>query len=325
MSVKMQRRLAAGVCALALACAATTGAKASSTQPAGINLGGTSFNDGFGGLTPGWAYVQIAQYQHFDAINDENGKAIGAFKDPGIDAYVALNQLLYTSPVHIFGGVLAATALLPVIDLNAQFAQSSPVKLKANGFGVGDLTFGPYLQMPPVIANGRPIFSQRFEFDAIAPIGTYNKHADLNQSAGFWSLNPYYAFSVLPTPQFTFSARLHYLYNFANNNPAGSGPAFTIPASYQAGQAVWTNFTASYNFTRNFEVGVAGYYFQQITRDKTNGIVQAKSETTNFSMGPGAFWFYNPTNLIEGEVYAPVIEKNTTSGVHVVVRYLHIF
>jgi hypothetical protein len=325
MSLKIKQCLATGACIVALALATMTGAKASSTQPAGINLGGTSFNDGFGGLTPGWVYVQIAQYSHFDAINDANGKPVGAFKDPGIDAYVALNQLLYTSPIHVFGGVLAATALLPVIDLHSQFADNSPVKLKANGFGIGDLTFGPYLQMPPVIRNGRPIFSQRFEFDVIAPIGGYNRHADINQSSGFWSLNPYWAFSVLPTPKFTFSARLHYLYNFTNNDPAGSGPAFTIPASYQAGQAAWTNFTASYNFTRHFEVGVSGYYFQQFTQDKTNGVSQGKSKTTNFSMGPGAFWFYNPTNLIEGEVYLPVVEKNTTSGVHVVVRYLHIF
>jgi len=80
MSSKLKRRLATGACAAALTFAATGGALASSTQPAGINLGGTSFNDGFGGLTPGWAYVQIAQYSHFDAINYENGKEVPVFK-----------------------------------------------------------------------------------------------------------------------------------------------------------------------------------------------------------------------------------------------------
>jgi len=325
MSSSLKRRLAVSLWAAGLTLGAIAHAHASSTQPAGINLGGSGFNDGFTGLTPGWAYSQIAQYTHFTAINDAKGKELGTFKDPGIDAYVSLNQIIYTSPIHILGGVLAGTALLPVLDLHAQFAENSAVKLKANGFGVGDLTFGPYLQMLPVIQNGRPIFIQRFEFDVIAPTGSYNKHADINQGSGFWSLNPYWAFSVLPTPQYTVSARIYYLYNFANHNPAGSGPAFTIPQSYQAGQAVWTNFTATYNFTHNFEVGVAGYYFQQIAQDKTDGITQAKSETTNFSIGPGAFWFYNPTNFIEGEIYAPVIRKNTNSGMNVTIRYLHIF
>ena len=73
--------------------------------------------------------------------------------------------------------------------------------------------------------------------------------------------------------------------------------------------------SATYNFSPKFEAGVAGYAFQQITADKINGISQAKSKTTNVSMGPGAFWFYNPKNLIEGEVNLPVIQKNSSSGV----------
>src|SRR5271166_3393646 len=223
-------------------------ARASSTEPSGINIGGSSFNDGFGELTPGWVYQQYFQYEHFNAINNASGHAIGSpmFDNQVIDAVVSLNQIIYNTSFHLVGGTVGVNTVLPLIDLTAHNNEPALVTLKANGFGPGDLTWGPFLQMPPFTSYGRPVFSQRFEFDVISPIGTYSETADINQSSGFWSIAPYWAFTVLPAPKFEISARLYYLYNFTNNHPSGSGSPATIPNNFQAGQAVWANFAASY-------------------------------------------------------------------------------
>ncbi|MDE8345629.1 MAG: transporter, partial [Acidocella sp.] len=217
------------------------------------------------------------------------------------------------------------TGLLPIIDLTAHFDATSPVALKANGFGVGDLTFGPFLQLPPIMGAAGPVFSERVELDIVAPIGDYNRHADINQSSGFWSINPYWAFTVLPAPGFEISSRLHYLYNFTNDHPAGSGPAFTIPRNFQAGAAIWDNFAASYTVAPGLDLGINGYYFQQINQDKINGVTQSNSETTNVSIGPGLTYAVNKTNFLFANAYLPVVEKNTTDGFHTVFRWVHIF
>ena len=306
--------------ALSLTLAAPFAAHASSNEPAGINLGGTSFMDGFGGTEPGFVYQQYFQIAHYNAIHDQEGNSVPVFQDTDINAVVSLNQLIYVSRYHLFGGTLGGTALLPIVDLNAAFAQTSPAKLTANeGLAVGDLTWGPFLQMPPVIAGGRAVFDQRFEFDVISPIGQYNHADDINPSSGFWSINPYWAATFLPTPKTEASFRLHYLHNFDNDAPAADAPPF------RAGDAVWANFTASYKPLPNLNLGINGYYFQQIQNDTVEGQTIPKSETTNLSIGPGAMYVLGRQNIFFANAYFPVVERNTTNGFHLVFRWIHVF
>ena len=255
----MTGRMGFGGLAVSLVLTVPFVAHASSDEPAGINLGGTSFMDGFGRTDPGFVYQQYFQVEHYNAINDQNGQQVPMFQGTDINSVISLNQLIYVSPYHLLGGALGVDALLPVVDLNASFAPTSPAKLTADrGLAFGDLTWGAFLQMPPVMADGRPVFAQRFEFDVISPTGQYNHADDINPSSGFWSLNPFWAMTVLPTPNPEFSTRLHYLHNFQNNDPAGGA------APFRAGDAVWANFAASYKMLPTLNLGLNGYYFQQI-------------------------------------------------------------
>lgn len=237
----MPRRTGVGLLTLSLVLTASCVAHASSDEPAGINLGGSSFMDGFGRTDPGFVYQQYFQVEHYDAINNQNGQKVSMFQGTDINAVISLNQLIYVSPLHLFGGSLGVDALLPIVDLNATFAPTSPAKLTANhGLALGNLTWGAFLQMPPVIADGRPVFDQRFEFDVLSPIGAYNRADDINPSSDFWSLNPFWAGTLLPTRNTELSTRLNYLHNFQNNDPAGGA------APFRAGDAVWANFAASF-------------------------------------------------------------------------------
>lgn len=294
-------------------------------QPSGINLGGTSFLDALGKYTPGLIYQQYFQMQHFNAINNTNGDAIPVFKHTSITAIISLNQFIYMTPYHFLGGVLGGTILVPLTDLNASFAHNSPAKLVANrGVGVGDITWGPLLAFPPVIRNGRPVFAQRIEFDIISPTGSYDTSKDINPSSGFWSINPYWATTFLPTPKTEVSLRFNYLHNFKNTHPAASAP---LPAdtTTQAGDAGWVNFTASYEVIPKLHFGLNGYYFKQFTDDHVNGTIQRGTETESLSMGPGGVYMFNQNNIGFLNVYLPVIKKNTTNGFNVILRYVHAF
>jgi len=194
-------RMGFGLVAVSLVMTVPSVARASSNEPAGINLGGTSFMDGFGRIDPGFVYQQYFQVEHYGAINDQSGHQVPMFQGTDINAVISLNQLIYVSPYHLLGGALGVDALLPVVDLNASFAPTSPAKLSADrGLAFGDLTWGAFLQMQPVVTDARPVFAQRFEFDVISPIGQYNHTDDINPSSGFWSLNPFWAMTFLPTP-----------------------------------------------------------------------------------------------------------------------------
>ena len=163
------------------------------------------------------------------------------------------------------------------------------------------------------------MFAQRFEFDVISPTGQSNHADNINPSSGFWSLNPFWAMTLLPTPNTEFSTRLHYLHNFENSDPAGGA------APFRAGDAVWANFAASYKVLPTLNVGLNGYYFQQIQNDTVNGQTSPKSESTNLSLGPGLMYQPERHDTFFANAYLPVIERNTTSGFHLVFRWIHEF
>jgi hypothetical protein len=326
MSGRLKSLLLGATGAAALTVSTAGIAFASSDEPA-VNLGLTSFNDGFGGLTPGWAFMQYDFFIGNNAITGDNGKKIGepVFNSQHVNVYVSLQQLIYVSPLHLFGGTLGATALLPITELNATSNSPAFVHLRSNGLGLGDATLGVFLQEPPIIMGGRPVFDYRFEVDGIVPTGSYNDHKDANQGGNFYSLNPYFTFTVLPIPGLEISGRENYLLNGKNNDPGVSPDGPAPGSSFTAGQAWWTNFDASYTILPGLDVGFNGYYFKQFTDDVTDGVTTKGTETTLLSAGPGATYAYNKTNIFWFNVYLPVEAKNSTSGERINFRWIHIF
>jgi hypothetical protein len=292
----------------------------------GLNTGGTSFMDGFTRTDPGWAIVQYARYSQLDAIKDAHGDDVAAFRDPKIGSTLLLTQFAYATRYTLFGGVIGINALVPLVNLDASFAASSPARLSDNGFGLGDLTFGPYLQMKSIVRDGRPVFIQRFEIDAIAPVGKFHRDRDLNQSSGYWSLTPNWAFTVLPTAQWEISARLNYIYNFradkAANMPVLDGFRFR---NGQAGDAAWINFASSYALAPTFRLGVNGYYLKQLRDNRTNGVRVADTKQSQFYLGPGASWQIDAHNILNANLYLPVEVKNAASGNNLNFQYTHVF
>lgn len=319
---------------LVLAGFGATGAAmaAGNQEPAGINLGSTSFFDGFGATEPGWAYLGYYQYSSATHIADNSGGDNSAFKNPRIDDFLILNQLAYTTPYTLFGGKghLGFTVLVPFLLFNTHF-DSSGVQLSDNGNGFGDTTWGAYVQMDPVFSGARPVFSQRFELDVLAPTGKYSSSKDINPGAHFWSINPYWAATWLPTPKVEVSWRLHYLYNFANTSPAG------VPSTVnkaQAGQASWINFTTSYGVKPNLHVGLNGYYFRQLTKDKFTYASGGTTDGTQFgdtgkavlfAIGPGLFWKIDKQNMLSVNMYFQTMARNRGRGSVLNVHWVHPF
>ena len=318
-------------------------------EPAGINLGGTSFFDGFGRNTGGFTYLAYLQYAMAREIHGslqaagDDSKPLPIFNDPHIDVFVLINQLAYTVPEGLFGDSahVGINFVLPVIAFNTSFAPPPPfpgTQLTDNGIGLGDLTFGPMLQFKPLMAGGRPVFSQRFEIDVIAPIGKYDPRVDINQSSNFVSLVPYWAATVLPLPHLELSVRLHYLYNFKNVRPAlGRLYGNQVPPpveSAQAGQAGWVNFASSYELFTDFHLGANGYYFHQFNLDlwkmldgtSNPGLSYADGGKQRiFGIGPGAMYAPGEHDKLFANVYFQLLVENGPQANVVNLRWVHGF
>jgi hypothetical protein len=325
-------------------------------EPQGINLGLTSFYDGFGRNEEGFVYLGYLSYAEAHSINGSDGTPVKSqppnpspgsslFNNPRINAFLFVNQLVYVVPEELFGGWahLGFDFLLPIVGFATSFEGAPPapgIQLKDNGTGVGDLAFGPLLQFKPIVWGGRAIFSGRAEADIIVPTGAYNPDKDINQGSNFASLNPYVAFTALPIPGLELSARLHYLYNFVNRRPAYSGEglppsALVAPSTAQAGQAFWVNFAASYEIVRTIHLGMNGYYFTQFNDDTfTYNGAQANDNgselgdpgrATFLAIGPGVFWDMDKQNKVFANAYFSVFADSRPDNNEFILRYIHSF
>ena len=239
-----------------------------------VNLGDTSFQDGI--ANPGWLLEETVNYYTASQFKDAQGGTIPGSNE--LTTISAVTHLAYISKLRLLGGYFGAEVLLPLVD--ADLKLSSQPRNRARG--VGDLIVSPFiLQWNDHKLFGMPYF-HRFDIALSLPTGQYDANRAFNPGNNIVSLNPYYAFTIVPTDKFEISARLHYLWNSENDNPyAGLGAS-----SIQPGQAFHANVAASYEIMRNLRIGVNGYALQQFTDDKVNGHNLANSEERIFRRWP---------------------------------------
>jgi hypothetical protein len=282
---------------LGLVTAALAPSAVSAVEPP-VNTGGTSFMDGFGDPRgSGLSYMQYARFSTAGSIKDGSGNDVGAFVNPRLNVFASLNQFLYTFKTDDWSVHPGVYAIIPLVALNSSFGAGG-ASLQDNGFGMGDVLMGSYLQFNTIAtADHRPVFAHRADIAVQAPTGKYDPMKQINPGTNTWAINPSWAATLMPLPRFEVSTRFNYLYNFQNGNPGGG------LMSTQAGQAIFDNFAVAYEIlpfdpsrtaAHSLRAGLNGYFFKQITESAVNGAKQSGSQEQVLGVGPGAMWI--PTN-----------------------------
>lgn len=294
-------------------------------QPPGIDLGSTSFYDGFGRSSPGWRILSFFRFNDLMSITNADAHSNPAYDDPRITTVSGVIEPIWVSPLQLGGAFFGVTAILPFTSISSHFGSDGKV-LTNNNFNVGDVQFGPLLQWKPIKFGIGHVIAQRLSVLVTAPTGAFNHQVNLNQSSGYWSVNPYYAVSYLQAPGWEVSARINYLYNFETTN-FGHPPSIpdVIFDNAQAGQAIWLNFATSYAVIPGVSAGINGYYFDQLVNDKVNGINIARSRKTQLYLGPGLHFVMSKTSYLNANLYLPVRTTNSTNGVELNFQFIHDF
>jgi hypothetical protein len=307
--------------------------------PSGINLGSTSFYDGFGRTRPGVTLLEYFRWSHNTEISDGNGNENANFIAPRIDAFPDLVQLIVATKWRPFGGVAGFSVLVPFVDLQSSFAANSPKTLSNNGFGVGDIIAGPIYQSKffthegsekdsgrPSRAGTGPYLAYRFQILVQIPNGNFNPAKSINQGSGYWAVAPYLAATYLPVRRLEISTRFHYQYNLSTDKISNPPP---IPGlvykSGQAGQLLYDNLTSSYKVRRNLYLGSNAYGVYQLSPDRTNGIKVGGARETQVYLGPGGGYDFGRTSTLNVNVYLKVEAHNTASGPSLQLLYIHRF
>ncbi len=186
---------------------------------------------------------------------------------------------------------------------------------------------GACLPFDPVLSCGRPVCSQRVEFDVIVPGASHSSSHDINPGSGFRSINRYRAGTWPATPNTAIGGRLNDLYNFSDSHRRDA--AHPGLSSDKAGQAAWLDFTTPYTVNPALHAGLNGRCLQQLSNDTCSFPPGAtpignpcgdtgKAEV--FAIGPGLFrkagarntWFVNLYDQVQARKRA----RGTVLNVH---------
>lgn len=274
-----------------------------------VNLGDTSFEDGIG--FPGWMAEEIVDYYYAGQVNDNDGEKI-----PGSNKFITLSattHVVYLSRLRLLGAWYGAEFLIPLADVESDANPGQNHRVQ----GVGDLTVSPFvLEWNDHKLFGKPYF-HRLDLTVMLPTGQYDRNQPINIGDNLFSVNPYYAFTYIPTDNLELSARLHYLWNSRNDRPFTGLGADTI----QPGQAFHANFAASYSIFSELRLGFNGYVLQQFTDDLVDGRSQPNSRERVFGVGPGIEWSNRPGGIsIYINSYFETGVENRPAGTKVVFR-----
>lgn len=238
-----------------------------------VNLGETNFEDGF--ATPGWFLQEFPETYVAGELRDGKGNKIPGQSRLTVNS--TTTHVVYVSQKRVLGGWLAGEVLQPLVDLNIRSANGISSGLR----GFGDITLGPGLQWAPKKV-GSGVFVNRVLLDIIVPTGTYSDRRPINVGGHFVSLDPHYAVTY-ERRKIEFSARAHYLWNSANNDPWAG---FNL-RNMQPGQAFHVNYATSFEVRKNVRLGFNGYWLQQTTDHRVNDVAVHGSKERTVGLGPG--------------------------------------
>jgi hypothetical protein len=242
----------------------------------------TTFLDG--GAPQGFYYMNYSILTKGKTPMDQDGNEVpGGAK---VNALVSSHQFYYISTAKFLGGNLALDVILSLsaVTSKGQLPVPPPAPpgnffpVTSNTAGMADTIIGPALVWNGGTLLGGPFF-QRFELQTTFPTGKYEKDNTINPGSNLTTFNPYYSAVWMFGPKWETSWRFYYAIHSTNKDDV-RGPV-------KPGQAAHLNYAVSREVLPKWRLGVAGYYLQQLTEDKINGVKVDNSKERVISAGPG--------------------------------------
>lgn len=248
-----------------------------------LNMSATTFLDG--GAPRGFYYLNYSIFVNGKEPLDGKGELLPG--EAHVNVLTQLHQFYYHSSLRFFGadaGFMVAVPLVAMTSRGTLPTPGGPVPLVSDTAGLGDLVLAPALHWDGKSLLGSPVF-YRVEFDVTLPTGRYEKDGGIDAGSNLTTYDPYFSIVWMFRPKWETSWRFFYTVNSENHNSA--------KGTVQPGRAFHLNYAVSREVLPKWRLGVAGYYLQQLTEDRIDGVKQVDSEERVASAGPGFAYMGN--------------------------------
>ena len=271
--------------------------------------GGSSYLQGTYGDFAAAVVPAPGMYLRNDVIYYDAGigaRPISGGLDPGFDQKLWMDRLTLGgfSERGIFGGKIGLELQLPyVFDLTvAQHPGGPPF----DSFGSPrDHDMGDPVLKPQLAWGSGPHYS-KLSLGIVIPLGTHDDDTVVSIGRHYWSFDPSFTYSFLSDTGWDFSATFGYMMNLENNL---TGP------NYETGDEWHIDALFGKHFGEHFSLGIAGYWYDQLTDDE--GPIPPPLESGYRSQGAGfgpAFRFGSKNFSVVGKWLYDAQAENRLDG-----------
>jgi hypothetical protein len=204
---------------------------------------------------PGFYYSNYVNYYHANRLNDGDGNSL--VPDFGVDVWVDYNQFVYVPPVELGDLTFAVGAVVPFASIRQDAGGAI-----SDSKGLADI-----ILQPLIIGWQKDYFHAILVQGVVAPTGAYDPSSDVNVGRNTWQYQPQLSLGYIDPDGIEITATMSYITSGTNKDPMNFF-ANTTGSPYRSGDEIGVDFAVGYNFTPNFELGLTGYYYQQLSADK---------------------------------------------------------
>ena len=227
---------------------------------------------------PGTYFINYFDYYSADRFAGKDGKGI----IPGFKLNVTADVLrfIHVTDKQVLGGFWGFHLFVPFMNVDVETKTPLGNDSKA---GLGDIIIDPFI----LSWHGKN-WHAATGIDIYVPTGSYDEDDLANIGRNYWTFEPILAGTVLTDSGFEVSAKLMYDFNTRNND---ASPLAAGATKYLSGQEFHMDYTVAQKIA-DFNLGLAGYYYQQVTDDEADGVTVRNSKGRVVAFGPAIKYAY---------------------------------
>jgi hypothetical protein len=235
---------------------------------------------------PGLNITNFTAFYTADRTLDSNGNDRANLENFDLFVFAEVMRFRYIFPnVTFLGanvearvGVTLASYAEVEFDVRTPFGR---IHREDSTTNIGDSLFGLILGW-----HGKK-FHQMFGPELFIPTGKFSDDRLTNTSRGYLSVGPSYWFTWFPVEQLEISTAIIYLFNLENPD-----------TNYLSGQELSIDYNVAYSIARDWQIGVSGYAYKQITDDEINDLrVGDGNRGQAVGFGPALRWHPHGKNF----------------------------
>ncbi len=222
---------------------------------------------------PGMTMAFYGVYYHADELEDSDGHDSKLLDHVTIMGDVF--RFIWISKKQLLGGNYGQHFFLLSVDVDAEFNGPVGPKLGRDYH----TTTVPYLIYSPflltwhlmqgklhLVADLSDIYIPLYNVDNdnMASLGTFGRN--------YWTFEPVFAFTYLPTPAWELSAKFMYDISTTQEDYLPGPP---VRVDRRPGDEFHVDFNLSYGITKALRLGLSGYYYRQVKDDDYRSIHRA--------------------------------------------------